>query len=60
MLLIEKDYRKNSSVYDDYIFGWNSGFYKRFNGSAIIKKIEDAEPFPLVRLNIDRNKKSIL
>ncbi|HOU68248.1 MAG TPA: AAA domain-containing protein [Paludibacteraceae bacterium] len=52
-----KDYRKNSSVYDDYILDGIQDFTK---GEMVVlsSKIEDAEPFPLVRLNIDRNKKS--
>ena len=52
-----KDYRKNSSVYDDYILDGNQDFTK---GEMVVlsSKIEDAEPFPLVRLNIDRNKKA--
>ena len=52
-----KDYRKNSSVYDDYILDGIQEFTK---GEMVVlsSKIEDAEPFPLVRLNIDRNKKA--
>lgn len=52
-----KDYRKNSSVYDDYILDGIQDFTK---GEMVVlsTKIEDAEPFPLIRLNIDRNKKS--
>ncbi|MCM1131057.1 MAG: AAA domain-containing protein [Roseburia sp.] len=52
-----KDYRKNSSVYDDYILDGIQDFTK---GEMVVlsSKIEDAEPFPLVKLNIDRNKKS--
>lgn len=52
-----KDYRKNSSVYDDYILDGIQDFTK---GEMVVlsSKIEDAEPFPLVRLNIDRNKKA--
>lgn len=51
-----KEYRKNSSIYDDYILDGIQDFTK---GEMIVlsTKIEDAEPFPLVRLNIDRNKK---
>lgn len=52
-----KDYRKNSSIYDDYILDGIKEFTK---GEMVVlsSKIEDAEPFPLVRLNIDRNKKA--
>lgn len=51
-----KDYRKNSSVYDDYILDGIQDFTK---GEMVVlsSKIEEAEAFPLVRLNIDRNKK---
>ena len=53
-----KDYRKNSSVYDDYILDGIQDFTK---GEMVVlsSKIEDAEPFPLVRLNIDRDKKAL-
>ena len=52
----KKDYRKNSSIYDDYIL---DGLKEFTYGDMIVlsQKIEDAEPFPLIRLNIDRNKK---
>ncbi len=52
----KKDYRKNSSIYDDYILDDVDAFK---NGDMVVlsSKVEDAEPFPLVRLNIDRNKK---
>lgn len=52
-----KDYRKNSSIYDDYILDDNQEFTK---GEMVVlsNKIEDAEPFPLIRLTIDRNKKA--
>lgn len=52
-----KDYRKNSSIYDDYILDEREEFTK---GEMVVlsSPIEDAEPFPLVRLNIDRNKKA--
>lgn len=51
-----KDYRKNSSIYDDYILDGIKDFTK---GEMVVlsSKIADAEAFPLVRLNIDRNKK---
>lgn len=51
-----KDYRKNSFIYDDYILDGIKDFTK---GEMVIlsSKIADAEAFPLVRLNIDRNKK---
>ncbi len=54
-----KEYRKNSSVYDDYILDGIQDFTR---GEMVVlsSKVEDAEPFPLVRLNIDRNKKAFL
>lgn len=52
----KKDYRKNSLVYDDYILDDVDAFK---NGDMVVldSKVEDAEPFPLIRLTIDRNKK---
>ncbi len=52
-----KDYIKNSSIYDDYIL---DGIHDFAKGEMIVlsTKIEDAELFPLVRLNIDRNRKA--
>lgn len=51
-----KDYRKNSSIYDDYLLDGRQEFSK---GDMIVlyNKVEDAEEFPLIRLDIDRNKK---
>ena len=51
-----KDYKKNSSIYDDYILDGIDDF-KKGDMVVLSSKIEDAESFPLVRLNIDRNKK---
>ena len=51
-----KDYKKNSSIYDDYILDGIADF-KKGDMVVLSQKIEDAESFPLVRLNIDRNKK---
>lgn len=51
-----KDYRKNSSVYDDYILDGVEDF-KRGDMVVLNQKIEEAEAFPLIRLNIDRNRK---
>ena len=52
----KREYRKNSSIYDDYILDGSDKFKQ---GEMIVLKsqVEDAEPFPLIRLNIDRNKK---
>lgn len=55
----KKDYRKNSSVYDDYILD-NVEDFKKGDMVVLSSQIEDAEPFPLIRLNIDRNKKQFL
>ena len=51
-----KDYNKKYLLYKDYILDGIKDFAK---GEMVVlsKKIEEAEPFPLVRLNIDRNKK---
>ena len=51
-----KDYRKNASIYDDYLLDGLSEFSK---GDMVVlsDKIEDAEDFPLIRLDIERNKK---
>ena len=54
-----KDYRKNSSIYDDYILD-NVEDFKKSDMVVLSSQIEDAEPFPLIRLNIDRNKKQFL
>lgn len=51
-----KDYRKNKVIYDDYILD-DVEVFKSGDMVILSKKVEDAEPFPLVRLNIDRNKK---
>jgi len=52
----KKRYRNNQSIFDDYILDGHQEFEK---GDMVIisSKIDDAEPFPLIRLNIDRNKK---
>ena len=54
-----KDYKKNSFIYDDNLLDGLDAFKK---GDMVIlsSKIEDAESFPLIRLNIDRNKKEFL
>jgi hypothetical protein len=54
-----KDYKKNSSIYDDYILDGIEEF-KKGDMVVLSSKIEDAESFPLVRLNIDRNKKEFI
>ncbi len=51
-----KDYKKNSTIYDDYILDGIEEF-KKGDMVVLSSKIEDAEPFPLIRLTIDRNKK---
>lgn len=51
-----KDYRKNASIYDEFLL---DGLKEFTYGEMVVlsNKIEDAEEFPLVRLDIDRNKK---
>ena len=52
-----KEYRRNSSIYEDYLLDKRPEFSY---GEMILlsDKIEEAEEFPVVRLTIDRNKKS--
>lgn len=51
-----KDYKKNASIYHDYLLDGLNEFSK---GDMIVlsEKIEDAELFSLIRLDIERNKK---
>ena len=51
-----KDYKKNASIYDDYLLDGRTEFSY---GDMIVlsEKVEDAEDFPLVRVDIERNKK---
>ncbi len=51
-----KDYKKYSYVYDDFILDGVEEFKK---GEMVVlsSKVEAAEPFPLIKLTIDRNKK---
>lgn len=51
-----KDYKKNSSVYDEYILD-DSDDFKRGDMVVLSQKVAEAEDFPLIRLTIDRNKK---
>ncbi len=53
----KKDYRKNPSLYDEYILDGMKDSFKKDEMVVLSKKIGEAESFPLVRLNIDRNKK---
>lgn len=51
-----KDFKKNASTYEEYILDGHNEF--KMGGMIVLsKKINDAESFPLIRLNIDRNKK---
>lgn len=53
----KKDYRKNASIYDEYLLnGWKVAPYDEM--IVVSEKVEDAEEFPLVRLDIERNKKA--
>ena len=51
-----KEYRKNASIYDDYLLDGRQEFSY---GDMIVlsEKVEDAEEFPLIRLDIERNRK---
>lgn len=51
-----KDYKKNASIYDDYLLDGRNEFTY---GDMIVlsEQVEDAEEFPLIRLDIERNKK---
>ncbi len=51
-----KEYRMNSTIYDDYILD-NVEIFKNGDMVVLSSKVADAEPFPLVKLTIDRNKK---
>ena len=52
-----KEYKRNSSIYEDYLLDNREEFSK---GEMVLlsDKIEEAEEFPIVRLVIERNKKT--
>ncbi len=52
-----KEYRQNASIYEDYLLDGRPEF-SRGDMVVLSQKIEDAEEFPLIRLDIDRNKKA--
>lgn len=52
-----KEYKKNSLQYDDYILDDHEGF-KQGDMIVLSQKILEAESFPLIRINIIRNKKN--
>lgn len=51
-----KEYKMNSSIYDNYILDDVEQF-KTGDMVVLSSKVASAEPFPLVKLTIDRNKK---
>ena len=55
----KKEFRRSQSVYEGYILDGISDFTK---GEMIVlsERVESAEPFPLIRLDIDRNKKQFM
>ena len=55
----KKDYRKNASIYDEYLLDGRNEF-KQGDMVVLSKKVEDAEEFPLIRLDIERNKKEFI
>ena len=54
-----KDYKKNASIYDEYLLDGRDEF-KWGDMIVLSDKIEDAEEFPLIRLDIERNKKAFI
>ena len=52
-----KTYKANSSIYDDYLLDGRDDF-KWGDMIVLSQKIEEAEDFPLIRLDIERNKKA--
>ena len=52
-----KDYKKNSTIYDDYLLDGLKEF-SYGNMVCLSTQIEDAEEFPLIRLDIERNRKA--
>lgn len=52
-----KDYKKNASIYDEYLLDGRDEF-KWGDMIVLSDKIEDAEEFPLIRLDIERNRKA--
>lgn len=51
-----KDYKMNASVYEEYLLNND----KQFSNSDMViltEQIGNAEPLPLIRINIDRNRK---
>ena len=54
-----KEFKKSQSVYESFILDGIADFTK---GEMVVlsRQIENAEPFPLIRLDIDRNKKQFM
>lgn len=55
----KKDYKKNASIYDEYLLDGREEF-KWGDMIVLSNKVEDAEEFPLIRLDIERNKKAFI
>ena len=54
-----KEFKRSQSVYESFILDGVPDFIK---GEMVVlsEKVENAEPFPLIRVDIDRNKKQFL
>ena len=52
-----KDYKMNASVYEEYLLN-NDKEFSKSEMVILSEKTGNAEPLPLIRLNIDRNKKA--
>ena len=52
-----KDYKMNASVYEEYLLN-NDKEFSKSEMVILSEKAGNAEPLPLIRLNIDRNKKA--
>lgn len=51
-----KDYKMNASVYEEYLLN-NDKEFARSEMVILSEKVGNAEPLPLIRLNIDKNRK---
>ena len=54
-----KDYKKNASIYDECLLDGRDEF-KWGDMIVLSEKVEDAEEFPLIRLDIERNRKAFI
>lgn len=54
-----KDYKKNASIYDECLLDGRDEF-KWGDMIVLSEKVEEAEEFPLIRLDIERNRKAFI